>query len=162
MKKMIASWQYFKYLCRHKWYVLIECYRLGILWRGLVHDLSKFLPSEFFAYRNYFCGGYDHDMMPKPIDEAFDYAWHWHLKRNKHHWQWWILKYDEGNLKVFEMPDVYRKEMLADWIGAGKAITGKNGVFEWYQSNKNKMVLAEYTRSWLEEQINGYRYFEAS
>ena len=48
--------KHLKYLCyvlRHKWYVFIECCKLGIPVRGLVHDLSKFRPSEWFPYANF-------------------------------------------------------------------------------------------------------------
>ena len=113
--------------------------------------MSKLLPSEFFAYREYFYSGLE--FTPKMIEDAFDFAWHWHLKRNKHHWQWWIIKFDEGRLKIFEMPLEYRKEMLADWIGAGKAIHGKNEVKKWYEDNKQNMALAPETRKWIEKNI---------
>jgi len=143
--------QYLKYILRHKWYVFVECCKLGIPWRGVMHDMSKLLPSEFFAYREYFYGGWT--FTPKPVEDDFDFAWHWHLKRNKHHWQWWIIKFDNGGLKIFEMPMEYRKEMLADWIGAGKAIHGKNEVAKWYASEKGNMALAPETRKWIEENI---------
>ena len=116
-----------------------------------MHDMSKFLPSEFFAYREYFYGGWE--FMPIPVEDDFDFAWHWHLKRNKHHWQWWIIKFDLGGLKIFEMPIEYRKEMLADWIGAGKAIHGRNEVAQWYADNRDYMALAPKTREWIEQKI---------
>ena len=140
--------QYLKYIFRHKWFVFLECYRLGIIWRGIWHDMSKFLPSEFFAYREYFYGNPD-----AKETEAFDFAWHWHIRRNKHHWQWWILKFDNGGLKIFEMPVQYRKEMIADWIGAGKAIHGKDNLKLWYQENRDKIALAPETRKWVENWI---------
>jgi hypothetical protein len=124
---------------------------MGIIWRGIMHDMSKFLPSEFFAYRDYFYSGYE--FVPRFIEDKFDFAWHWHLKRNKHHWQWWIIKYDNGGLKIFEMPEQYRKEMLADWIGVGKAIHGKADIEKWYNDNKSNMALAPETRRWVEEEI---------
>ncbi len=159
-KNMKATLQYLKYIFWHKWYVFVECCKLGVVWRGLVHDMSKLLPSEFFAYREYFYGHYSIDMMPQMIEEDFEFAWHWHLKRNKHHWQWWITKFDEGRLKVCEMPMQYRKEMLADWIGAGKAINKMNGketkkdeVVTWYEREKGHQKLAPDTRKWIDEQI---------
>lgn len=50
------------------------------------------------------------------------------------------------------MPDVYRREMLADWIGAGKA-QGKTNTQKWYEANKNKIMLHPETREWIEEQL---------
>ena len=138
--------KYLQYVIKHKWYVFKEAYKLGIVWRGLTHDLSKFLPSEWFPYVEYFYG-------KNPSQCEFDKAWLKHQKRNKHHWQWWLLQEDEGQLKPIPMNDISRKEMLADWIGAGKAITGEDNLIEWYEKNKDKMILHHDTRVWVEEQI---------
>jgi hypothetical protein len=43
---MGKHWKYFRYVFRQRWYVFVECVKLGIVWRGLVHDLSKFLPTN--------------------------------------------------------------------------------------------------------------------
>lgn len=51
------------------------------------------------------------------------------------------------------MPDVYRREMLADWIGAGKAV-GKPKTWEWYEANKDKINLHPDTRAWIEEKLD--------
>jgi len=83
---------YILYLLKHKWYVLVECWRHGLYWRGIKHDWSKFLPSEIIPYANFFNGqvlrrrsdsGYY-----KPADtghENFDHAWFLHQRRNDHH-----------------------------------------------------------------------------
>jgi len=95
--------RYLRYLVRHRWFVMLECWKRGLYWRGLVHDLSKFLPSEWFAYARHFYG-------PKPqadadgiiwttnadsmADAAFDLAWMRHQRRNDHHWQAFVLRED--------------------------------------------------------------------
>ncbi len=146
-----------KYLIRHKWFVFIECCKEGIIWRGIVHDISKILPTEFFPYANHdFDAERDETGYYKPTDtgdKKFDFAWLLHQKRNRHHWQWWILPEDNGGVKVLEMPIKYRKEMVCDWRGAGKA--QKNGVetITWYEANKHKMQLGEKTRKWIENKI---------
>jgi hypothetical protein len=154
-------YKYFRYVLRHKWYVFIEACKLGVPWRGFVHDLSKFLPSEFAPYANFFYGkktvfkGRDESGYYKPVntgDDKFDYAWLLHQKRNKHHWQWWLLPTDEEGNKVFDMPVQYRKEMLADWRGAGKAL-GTPDVLKWYVKNRDKMVLHPETRKWVEDEL---------
>ena len=61
-----------------------------------------------------------------------------------------------GGLKVFEMPMPVRKEMLADWMGAGKAQGKVNQPAEcasWYRANKDKMVLGPETRKWIEQRL---------
>jgi len=146
--------KYFKYLSyviRHKWFVFVECCKMGIIWRGLLHDLSKLLPDEFFPYVNYFYG--NKKVRDETDDKAFDFAWLLHQKKNKHHWQWWILLEDNGEIKIFDMPLEYKKEMLADWKGAGRALGHGDDVREWYGKNKNKMQLHPETRSWIEKQI---------
>ena len=156
--------KYLKYIIKHKWYVMVECFESGIIWRGLTHDLSKFLPSEFIPYANHFYGGEGSDIKKgrdetgyyKPTDtgdKKFDYAWLLHQKRNKHHWQWHILPTDETGVKILEMPEQYLMEMICDWVGAGKA-QGKFSPKEdkyletrgWYEKNGNKMQLHPETR----------------
>jgi len=44
------------------------------------------------------------------------------------------------------MPERYIQEMVADWMGAGKAINGKWEVCEWYEKNKRNMILHPDTR----------------
>jgi hypothetical protein len=145
--------RYANYIFWHKWYVFVECAKRGILWRGLIHDWSKILPSEFVPYYKHFYGGAGQENRA-----AFDLAWLLHVSRNKHHWQFWILPCDEDGtgaptgMKVHEMPEKYRKEMLADWIGAGKA-QGSTGVEFWWGRNKRKVVLGQATRDWLEREI---------
>jgi len=150
--------KYLSYVLRHKYFVFIECCKVGLFWRGLVHDLSKFRPSEWFSYTEFFYGEYgwkrgSDQRPPQEIDDAFDFAWLFHQHRNPHHWQFWIRKGDDGTIRVFPMPDKYRKEMLCDWKGAGKAITGSNDSKNWYLANKDRMVLHEETRKWIEEQL---------
>jgi len=153
---MTKDLQYLKYLIRHKWHVLVECCKCGLPWAGIVHDLSKFLPSEWVPYRNYF---YDRPPLPSTgyihktgVDERFDRAWLKHIHRNPHHWQWYILHEDDGPVKVLEMPLRYRMEMLCDWKGAGKA-QGKPDTAAWYRENRKNMVLGPRTRLWVEHHL---------
>ncbi len=116
--------KYLKYVIRHKWFVFLECCKMGLIWRGIIHDLSKFRLSEFIPYANHFYGekegikkGRNKSGYYKPYDTGnlfFDYAWLLHQKRNPHHWQYWILPKDDGGIKIFDMPLIYKKEMLCD------------------------------------------------
>lgn len=141
--------KYLKYVLRHKWYVFIECCKLGIPLRGLLHDLSKLLPSEFFPYARYFYGRWIKERETE-VNNAFDLAWLKHQKRNPHHWQYWLLEEDSGSMKALGRHRKYTKEMVADWIGAGKAIHGKNDVRQWYEENKYIIVLDDVTRLYVE------------
>ena len=139
--------KYARYVLRHKWFVFRAACKLGIPWLGIIHDWSKLMPSEWIPYARFFY---------KPTDTgdaAFDFAWLLHQKRNKHHWQWWVLPEDEGGLKVLPMSDRYRREMLADWRGAGRAQGYGDNTCEWYEANKTKMQLHPDTREWIEKML---------
>ncbi len=161
---MKRHWAYLKYVLRHKWYVFLAARELGIAWLGVIHDWSKFLPGEFVPYAEHF---YTADGKAKKEKEdetgyykatytgenAFDFAWLLHQKRNRHHWQWWVLPEDEGGLKILPIPGRYRREMLADWRGAGRA-QGKPDTLAWYMRNKDKIQLHPDTRQWIEQQLD--------
>jgi hypothetical protein len=158
---MKRYWSYLKYLCRHRWFVFVSCLKCGIIWRGLVHDLSKFLPDEFIPYARYFYNpdgtlkSHKRDKTgyykpPLTGDFRFDFAWLLHQKRNKHHWQWWLLPEDGGEMKVLEMEFPYWLEMVCDWSGAGKAQGHGNDLKAWYKKNKDKMRLAPETKEEVE------------
>lgn len=132
------------------------------MWRLLVHDLSKFLPSEWFAYVDNF---YDKEKKNTRTMQAFSefgcaeaapwgyfpqdlfsIAWNHHQKRNPHHWQYWYLINDDGQKFPVGMPKEYLLEMVADWAGAGRAITGKWDVRGWYEANKGKILIRDEDR----------------
>lgn len=165
---MKAHWQYLKYVLRHKLYVFQACCKYGLVWAGVVHDLSKFLPVEWFPYVDKFYGGkwperhygdwrlwLDGKYTQPWVDRRFDEAWNHHQKVNKHHWQYWLLLEDSGNVKPLDMPLRYRQEMLADWRGASRAITGADNTPAWYEKNKGKMQLHPQTRAWVEAELAG-------
>lgn len=155
--------RYLKAVLRHKWFVFLGCLQVGVpLHIAILHDWDKFLPDEFIPYARYFYGGAakrgpDGTYERKPGEsQAFDFAWLLHQKRNKHHWQWWILPKDDGSIQIFPMTDLYRREMLADWIGAGRAYTQNwtpGETAKWYAKNSHKMQLHPETRAWIEDQL---------
>ena len=177
MKRHLA---YLKYVLRHKWHVFHECLKLGVpIWIAVLHDWDKFLPDEWVPYARTF---YTPDGTKQYVESVdFARAWMKHQHRNKHHWQRWItvgagtplhktdiLIWDRGNAQMvidtllvdvnqlqltpFPMPDLWRREMLADWRGAGKAL-GFPDTKAWYEKNKDKMRVHPETRAWIEEQL---------
>ena len=154
--------KYLWYVIRHRWFVMIACFKRGLFWRGIKHDWSKFLPSEFFPYARHFYGPNpqkrDASGYYKPTDtgdSAFDFAWMLHQKRNRHHWQWWLLPEDDGGTKVLEMTNDDILEMVSDWDGAGRAISGKEDTAKWYSANNYKMQLHPRTRDKVQALVTG-------
>jgi len=162
-------WKYLKSQLRHKWFVFVECWKLKIPWLGIIHDLSKFSLSEWFGYARYFYGKYPGrdelhgdwrymytGLTKEDIERQFDLAWLSHQHRNKHHWQRWLLTLDsarsDGKLIPLPMPDKYRREMIADWRGAGRAY-GNPNTAAWYSEHREEIQLHPETRAWIEERL---------
>lgn len=148
---MRRHWQYLKYVMRHKWFVFWAGLWLHVpIWSLLIHDWDKFMPGMWRSYATCF---YKSDGTKRYVpSEYFWQNWNGHQKRNRHHWQYWVLIKDSGETEALYMPDVDRREMLADWIGAGKAL-GKPFTWEWYRENREKMLLHPDTRRWIEAEM---------
>ena len=39
---MMKAWQHFKTITTHKMWVMRYCFKIGLYWQGLTHDLSKY------------------------------------------------------------------------------------------------------------------------
>jgi hypothetical protein len=118
------------------------------------------MPAEWGPYVQKFYGNWgsargfgEADAIKAVVDCKFDAAWLHHQHLNGHHWQHWVLREDRGALKVLPMPEMMIREMVADWMGAGRAITGQWEVNEWYMRNRKKMELAPETRQVVEDLI---------
>lgn len=154
---------YLKYVLKHKYYVFIECTKYGLYWQGLIHDLSKFKPSEFIPYAKFFYEEngekktkQDKTGYYKPTDtgnKAFDIAWLHHQNRNPHHWQYWIVPQKDHTFKTEEIPEKYILEMIADWKGASIVQGFGKDVKPWYKENKDKMILHPRSREIIESII---------
>ena len=107
---------------RHKARVLINCSKCGMFWRGLIHDLSKFSPTEFFESVKYYQGN------RSPIGacrraEGKSLAWLHHKGRNKHHIEYW---YDPECVLQPMMPYKYAVECVCDKLAATKTYAKEN------------------------------------
>lgn len=156
---MRKHWPYLKYLARHKWYVLLAGLRLGpppgrlagVRWlvRLLLHDWSKLLPDEWGPYADYFYGPPVEGCPPCKAarEAAFARAWLRHQHRAPHHFQHWVLRGDDGTVRALPMDPFALREMVADWLGAGRALRGKWGARGWYLENSHRICLHEASRA---------------
>ena len=83
-------WKHFKLITKHKYYVFKNCCYAGIPLQGILHDLSKYSPTEFLESVKNYSGD------RSPIDNLKDkgeisMAWLHHRGRNKHHWEYWLI-----------------------------------------------------------------------
>lgn len=115
--------KHFILITKHRLLVFNLCCRIGEPWRGFVHDLSKYSPTEFWEGVKYFTGTHS------PITECkkdigYSKAWLHHKGRNKHHAQYWEDEaLEEKNVLI---PYKYAAEMVCDKLAAGMIYNGKN------------------------------------
>ena len=115
--------EHFQTITYHKKLVREGCFKVGLYWQGLTHDLSKFSPTEFLVGIKYFQG----DRSPNNAEkEAKGYSSSWlhHKGRNKHHFEYWMDYTMPGTsdqlLVGMKMPVRYVVEMFMDRIAACK------------------------------------------
>lgn len=114
-----------------------------------LHDASKYMKdTEFDAYRKWW---YPVDESEKD-EKAYDLAWLYHQKNNKHHPQYWILIRDSGSHQCLDMPIEYIIEMLCDWHSFSSR-DPESTAYNWYQENKGKMQISDSTREVVEKYI---------
>ena len=109
-----------KTITKHRHEVMKNCFRAGIPWRGLVHDLSKYSPTEFFNGVRYFQG----DRSPNEGEreaKGYSEAWMHHKGRNRHHFEYWTdVNPMTHRYEPVEMPTVFLAEMFCDRVAASK------------------------------------------
>jgi len=127
MNCITKTWKHFCLVNKHRWLVFQLACKAGIPWRGLVHDLSKYSPTEFWESVKYYNG------KKSPIsvcraDKGYSLAWMHHKGRNKHHFEYWEDISKKARIPVF-IPYPYIVESICDKVAAGMAYCGK----EWTQ-----------------------------
>lgn len=137
--------KHFCVITHHKWVVLKLCIKAGIPIRGLLHDLSKYSPTEFIPGVRYFAQGKGSPISKEKSEMGYSKAWLHHKGRNKHHSQYWY----DSNAKVSMpiMPYKYACEMICDKLAAGIVYQGKNWTKEYqltyWEKEKGSSLLNE-------------------
>ena len=122
---MSTAWGHFKTITKHRHLVMWNCFRVGLIWQGLTHDLSKYSWTEFRAGVRYYQNG---NRSPNAAErEACGYSTGWmhHKGRNKHHYEYWTdMNLDTRTYQPVPVPTRYLVEMLMDRIAACKVYRG--------------------------------------
>ncbi len=116
--------RHFKTITRHRHRVIYHCARCGLLWRGLMHDLSKYSPSEFFPGVKYYLGTRSPNEAERN-EKGYSGAWLHHKGRNRHHFEYWTdYNMTERRVMPVKMPFVFVVEMFCDRVAASKIYQG--------------------------------------
>ena len=132
------AWRHLCTITRHKVEVARNCFACGLVWQGLVHDLSKYSPTEFLTGARYYQGFRSPNAAERDA-MGVSAAWQHHKGRNRHHYEYWIDVVGNGDIRMEgkRMPLRYVVEMFCDRVAACKVYKGDaytdSSALEYYQ-----------------------------
>ena len=146
----MKAWQHFKTITHHRILVMRGCFRVGLYWQGLTHDLSKYSPTEFTIGAKYYQGNRSPNAAERE-DKGFSEAWMHHKGRNRHHYEYWTdMNMHTRQYESFPMPRKYLAEMVMDRIAACKTYQGKHytdgSALKYFTGSREQALMHEKTR----------------
>ncbi len=124
---MGKAWGHFCTITKHRHLVMLNCFRVGLYWRGLTHDLSKYSWIEFRAGVRYYQDGKRSPNAAEREIHGHSDAWMHHKGRNRHHFEYWSdLDLQKLEYAPVPMPREFLVEMVMDRIAACKVYRGKD------------------------------------
>lgn len=159
-----------------------HCFKAGIIFQGLKHDLSKYSFEEFIPSARFYQGTRSPNERERE-QKGYSSAWIHHKGRNKHHFEYWT-DYNpiEKKIMPIKMPRKYVVEMFCDRVAASKIYQGEkyqqSHPLEYFLKGKDKRFIHpetsdeiekllkmlsecgekqtfEYLRKWLREEKRG-------
>ncbi len=151
---------HFKTITKHRHLVCRYCFRLGLYRQGLMHDLSKYAPVEFWNGAKYYQGTKSPNEAERK-DRGLSYAWLHHKGRNRHHLEYWIdyVLQPDGSV-VFggcRMPVRYVAEMFCDRVAACRVYMQDKytdaSAYEYFARSKDRILIHPETGAELEKML---------
>ncbi len=145
----------------HRRAVRRGCFRVGLYWQGLTHDLSKYSPTEFLVGARYF-QGYRSPNNAEREAKGYSESWMHHKGRNKHHYEYWTdYKAQKGSngeehiIVPARMPKRYLVEMYVDRVSAAEVYNKGNYTYDtplkYYKKGDYTELIEDHTRAELEK-----------
>lgn len=151
---MADPFGHLKTVTEHRNAVIKHCFKAGIGFQGLRHDLSKFSPTEFIPGARYYTGKRSPNEGER-LEKGYSSAWLHHKGRNRHHFEYW-LDYNTQTKRVepVKMPVKYVAEMFCDRVAASK-IYNKDSYndsmpIEYFLRSKGRRVIHPETSDLIE------------
>ena len=144
----MRAWEHFKTITHHRHLVRQYCFRLGLYYQGLTHDLSKYSPSEFWRGVKYY-QGYRSPNDAERRENGVSLAWLHHKGRNRHHFEYWIDYCIGSDGRVYmggcKMPLKYVAEMFCDRIAACRVYQGDKypdaSAYDYYEKSRGHILI---------------------
>lgn len=147
-------WQHFKTITRHRLLVMSGCFKVGLYWQGLTHDLSKYTPTEFLIGAKYFQGDKSPNSAER-MDKGYSEAWMHHKGRNRHHYEYWTdMNRETKTYQPVKMPRKYLMEQVMDRRAAcivyqGDAYTDRSA-YDYFMSSMERKLMHPENRQEME------------
>lgn len=155
----MKAWKHYCTITHHKHLVMKGCFAVGLYKQGLLHDLSKYTPTEFLVGCKYYQGTMSPNNAERK-DKGYSSAWLHHKGRNKHHMEYWIdygvpgNDGEHGGMCGMKMPLRYVVEMYVDRVAASKNYQKERytdrSALDYYLNGQKFHVLHEDTKALLE------------
>ena len=144
----MQAWKHFKTITKHKMLVMQGCFKIGLYWQGITHDLSKYTPTEFCNGVKYFQGTHSPHLAERE-DKGCSEAWMHHKGRNRHHFEYWQdVSLISREYEPVPMPRKYLAEMVMDRRAASMIYKGK----EYTSASAYEYFIHSYERKWMHPQ----------
>ena len=155
---------HFKTITKHRNLVCRYCLRLGLVGQGLMHDLSKYSPTEFWRGAKYYQGTRSPNDAERK-ETGLSLAWLHHKGRNRHHFEYWIdyVIQPDGSVGFGgnRMPLRYVAEMFCDRVAASKVYLGDKytdaAPYNYYAASKDRILIHPETGAEIEEMLRVLR-----
>jgi hypothetical protein len=121
---MKEFFKHLKIIGTHRSYVRKACFKMGLFWQGLTHDLSKYSITELKICKYYTGKRSPHQVAREEL--GYSPSWIHHYHTNKHHHMFWIDETETGKIIPMKMPYKYVIESFCDMLGASKAYNPDN------------------------------------
>ena len=150
----MKAWQHFKTITTHKLLVMDGCFKVGLYKQGLLHDLSKYSPTEFLAGARYYQGTRSPNARERE-EKGYSEAWMHHKGRNKHHYEYWTdMNMETKRYESVPIPRKYLVEMVMDRRAACIVYQGGNytpaSALNYYLNSKERNLMHPQTQKELE------------
>ena len=150
----MKAWKHFKTITKHRLIVMAGCFRVGLYWQGLTHDLSKYSPTEFLSGAKYYQGTRSPNTAERE-DKGYSQAWMHHKGRNRHHYEYWTdMNRATRNYESVPMPRKYLAEMVMDRRAACITYQGDGytdaSALNYFMGSRERELMHPQTRKELE------------
>ena len=150
----MKPWKHFKTITHHRILVMVGCFRVGLIWQGLTHDLSKYSPTEFWNGARYYQGTRSPNTAEREV-KGHSEAWMHHKGRNRHHYEYWTdMNLETKTYESVPMPRKYLTEMVMDRIAACKTYQGTaytdGSALAYFMKSRERQLMHPQTRQQLE------------